>query len=163
MANRSKNRSFNAPRQHGWRNVRVNDARTSQRLKGASPDVRLRAAEILEKAKQAKEVEAAQNTYMGFVKHMWPAFIEGRHHKIMAEAFERIASGELKRLIVNMPPRHTKSEFASYLLPAWFLGQMPEKRLSRQRTPPSYLWVLAERSETLWIRRTSRRSFPIYS
>ena len=66
---------------------------------------------------------------MGFVKHMWPAFIEGRHHKIMAEAFERIARGELKRLIVNMPPRHTKSEFASYLLPAWFLGQMPEKKI----------------------------------
>jgi predicted phage terminase large subunit-like protein len=101
----------------------------AKRLKGASPDVRLRAAEILEKAKQAKEVEAAQNTYMGFVKYMWPAFIEGRHHKIMAEAFERIASGELKRLIVNMPPRHTKSEFASYLLPAWFLGQMPEKKI----------------------------------
>ena len=73
--------------------------------------------------------ESAQNTYMGFVKEMWPAFIEGRHHKIMAEAFEKIARGELKRLIVNMPPRHTKSEFASYLLPAWFLGQFPEKKI----------------------------------
>ena len=101
----------------------------AKKLKGAPAGVRLRAAELLEKAKQAKEVEAAQNTYMGFVKHMWPAFIEGRHHKIMAEAFERIARGELKRLIVNMPPRHTKSEFASYLLPAWFLGQMPEKKI----------------------------------
>ena len=101
----------------------------AKKLKGAPTEVRLRAAELLEKAKQAKEVEAAQNTYMGFVKHMWPAFIEGRHHKIMAEAFERIARGELKRLIVNMPPRHTKSEFASYLLPAWFLGQMPEKKI----------------------------------
>ena len=47
----------------------------------------------------------------------------------MAEAFERVASGELKRLIINMPPRHTKSEFASYLLPAWFLGQYPEKKI----------------------------------
>ncbi len=66
---------------------------------------------------------------MGFVKHTWPAFIEGRHHKIMAESFERIAKGELKRLIINMPPRHTKSEFASFLLPAWFLGQFPEKKI----------------------------------
>jgi hypothetical protein len=47
----------------------------------------------------------------------------------MGEAFERVAKGELKRLIVNMPPRHTKSEFASYLLPAWFLGQYPEKKV----------------------------------
>jgi predicted phage terminase large subunit-like protein len=47
----------------------------------------------------------------------------------MAEAFERVASGELKRLIINMPPRHTKSEFASYLLPSWFLGKYPEKKI----------------------------------
>ena len=84
---------------------------------------------LLDDLDSAKKRENAQNTYMGFVKEMWPAFIEGRHHKIMADAFEKIARGELKRLIVNMPPRHTKSEFASYLLPAWFLGQFPEKKI----------------------------------
>ena len=84
---------------------------------------------LLEDYEQALKVQNAQNSYMGFVQHMWPAFIKGRHHKIMAEAFERIARGELKRLIINMPPRHTKSEFASYLLPAWFLGQYPEKKI----------------------------------
>jgi predicted phage terminase large subunit-like protein len=47
----------------------------------------------------------------------------------MGGAFERVARGELKRLIINMPPRHTKSEFASYLLPAWFLGNFPEKKI----------------------------------
>jgi len=40
-----------------------------------------------------------------------------------------VAKGELKRLIINMPPRHTKSEFASYLLPAWFLGRYPNKKV----------------------------------
>ena len=63
--------------------------------------------------------EQAQKYFMPFVNVMWPSFIAGRHHAIMAKAFERVASGELKRLIINMPPRHTKSEFASYLLPAW--------------------------------------------
>ena len=101
----------------------------AKRLKGASPEVKLRAAEIMSQIEQAKKVEHAQETFMGFVKYMWPAFIEGRHHKIMAEAFEKIARGELKRLIINMPPRHTKSEFASYLLPAWFLGQYPGKKI----------------------------------
>jgi predicted phage terminase large subunit-like protein len=47
----------------------------------------------------------------------------------MARAFEKVAKGDLKRLIINMPPRHTKSEFASYLLPSWFLGQYPEKKV----------------------------------
>jgi predicted phage terminase large subunit-like protein len=60
---------------------------------------------------------------------MWPIFISGKHHQIMANAFERVARGELKRLIINMPPRHTKSEFASYLLPAWFLGKFPHKKI----------------------------------
>ena len=66
-------------------------------------------------------VERCRESFLFFVRQMWPGFISGRHHQIMAEAFERVAAGELKRLIINMPPRHTKSEFASYLLPSWFL------------------------------------------
>jgi predicted phage terminase large subunit-like protein len=47
----------------------------------------------------------------------------------MAKKFEEIADGKVKRLIINMPPRHTKSEFASYLLPAWYLGRFPNKKI----------------------------------
>jgi predicted phage terminase large subunit-like protein len=78
---------------------------------------------------KADRVERCRDGFMPFVNSMWSAFIAGRHHKIMADAFERVASGELKRLIINMPPRHTKSEFASYLFPAWFLGKFPEKKI----------------------------------
>ncbi|NBS67497.1 hypothetical protein EBT31_01095 [bacterium] len=70
-----------------------------------------------------------KDRFMPFVREMWSAFIPGRHHAVMADAFERVARGELKRLIINMPPRHTKSEFASYLFPAWFLGNYPEKKI----------------------------------
>jgi len=73
--------------------------------------------------------EKAQKSFMAFVKEMWPGFIHGRHHALMAKKFEEIAEGKLKRLIINMPPRHTKSEFASYLLPAWFLGRYPNKKV----------------------------------
>jgi len=73
--------------------------------------------------------EESRQSFMTFVKKVWPHFIEGAHHKRMANAFERVARGECKRLIINMPPRHTKSEFASYLLPAWFLGNFPEKKI----------------------------------
>ena len=72
---------------------------------------------------------AAQVDFIKFAKLMWPEFILGRHHKIMADAFERVLNGQCKRLIINMPPRHTKSEFASYLLPAWFLGRFPHKKV----------------------------------
>jgi predicted phage terminase large subunit-like protein len=73
--------------------------------------------------------EKGQNNFLSFVKTMWPGFISGRHHAVMAKKFEDLASGKTKRLIINMPPRHTKSEFASYLLPAWFLGKFPEKKI----------------------------------
>ena len=73
--------------------------------------------------------ERCRESFIFFVSQMWPGFISGKHHQIMADAFERVAAGELKRLIINMPPRHTKSEFASYLLPAWFLGMFPQKKI----------------------------------
>ena len=84
---------------------------------------------ILADLVETKKQELARGSFLGFVQHVWPAFIQGRHHKVVAEAFERVIKGDLKRLIINMPPRHTKSEFASYLLPAWFLGQNPGKKV----------------------------------
>jgi predicted phage terminase large subunit-like protein len=83
----------------------------------------------LEKRDALFEKQQARDTFMGFVNKVWPEFIGGRHHKIMAKAFEKAIKGETKRLIINMPPRHTKSEFASYLLPAWFLGKFPNKKV----------------------------------
>jgi len=85
--------------------------------------------DLINELEESENKEKARDSFIGFVKHAWPAFIEGRHHKIMADAFDRVARGDLKRLIVNMPPRHTKSEFASYLLPAWFLGNFPDKKI----------------------------------
>jgi len=91
-------------------------------------DLRALEAQLI-KLETLKKREVAQTKFIKFVEKVWPTFISGRHHKIMADAFERVANGELKRLIINMPPRHTKSEFASYLLPAWFLGKFPHKKV----------------------------------
>jgi len=91
-------------------------------------DLRVLEAQLL-KLEKLKKQELSQEKFIKFVETVWPTFISGRHHKIMAAAFERVARGELKRLIINMPPRHTKSEFASYLLPAWFLGKYPHKKV----------------------------------
>jgi predicted phage terminase large subunit-like protein len=83
----------------------------------------------LDKLTELKTKKLAQDKFLKFVEQVWPTFIGGRHHAKMADAFERVARGECKRLIINMPPRHTKSEFASYLLPAWFLGKYPGKKI----------------------------------
>jgi len=81
----------------------------------------------------ADELKNMQNLvthdFLNFVKYMWPAFIEGKHHKDISQKFNDLATGKITRLIVNMPPRHTKSEFASYLLPAWMIGKNPNLKI----------------------------------
>ena len=71
----------------------------------------------------------AKNDFLSFVKCMWPDFIEGAHHRHVAQKFNDLADGKITRLIVNMPPRHTKSEFASYLLPSWMVGRNPKLKI----------------------------------
>ena len=98
-------------------------------LKKFPKDEQQAIAEILDELNTRKLRERAADDFMVFVNEMWPNFIHGRHHEKMARAFERVANGECKRLIINMPPRHTKSEFASYLLPSWFFGKNPGKKI----------------------------------
>ena len=83
--------------------------------------------ELLEE--QLRKLNLAEKRFIPFVKHVWPEFIEGDHHRKIAKKFEDIANGKIKRLIVNMPPRHTKSEFASYLFPAWMVGKNPKLKV----------------------------------
>ena len=93
------------------------------------PDVRktFRQLQVLHAEKKIQN--KAKSDFLSFVKAVWPEFVEGPHHRHIAEKFNKLATGELKRLIVNMPPRHTKSEFASYLLPAWMVGRNPKLKI----------------------------------
>ena len=94
------------------------------------PDDVLKEIYLLEEqAKRLDMRDKAQEDFMSYVHHVYDNFIEGTHHRIIAEKLERIANGDLKRLIVNMPPRHSKSEFASYLMPSWFLGRNPKLKI----------------------------------
>jgi len=94
-----------------------------------SDELQERVAKLQLRLAQLDRIEHCQQDFLSFVKAVWPEFIAGEHHRIIAEKFQRVANGELKRLIINMAPRHTKSEFASYLLPAWFIGQNPAMKI----------------------------------
>ena len=84
---------------------------------------------LLEELEKREFQEKSTSTFMEFVKSIWKEFINGDHHVKMAKAFDDIATGKLKRLIINMPPRHTKSEFASHLFPAYLLGKNPKLKI----------------------------------
>ena len=84
---------------------------------------------LLETYDSLRAKEKARGDFLAFVKQVWPGFVSGNHHRIMADAFNRVARGELRRLIINMPPRHTKSEFASVHFPAYYLGLFPDRKV----------------------------------
>ena len=73
--------------------------------------------------------ESSRQNFIDFARYVWPAGIISGHHQKMAAAFDRIINGTLKRLIISMPPRHSKSEYASYLLPAYAIGRTPNLKI----------------------------------
>lgn len=62
-----------------------------------------------------------------FTEYTFPQYVSAPHHTLIAEHLEAVARGEIDRLMINMPPRHGKSELASRRFPAWFLGKHPDK------------------------------------
>tara|TARA_A100001201_G_scaffold924_1_gene2377 strand:+ start:446 stop:1909 length:1464 start_codon:yes stop_codon:yes gene_type:complete len=98
-------------------------------IKKLPPDAKRQFVKYAQKLAEKKKGSQVHSNFLKFVKHVWPQFIEGSHHKIIAEKFNDIANGKIKRLIINMPPRHTKSEFASNLLPAWMVGRKPDLKI----------------------------------
>lgn len=97
---------------------------------GAIPvEQKIEILSLLERLEETRKIDAAHERFLDYVKFMWEDFILGSHHKIMAEAFDEIIEGKNDRLIICMPPRHTKSEFASIYLPSYFLGKYPNKKI----------------------------------
>lgn len=72
---------------------------------------------------------ASRDNLLDFAAHVYPGYKVGPHHRRLAHIFEDIAAGKKKRVIVNIAPRHGKSELISYLAPAWFLGKYPHKKV----------------------------------
>ena len=73
--------------------------------------------------------EKCKESFLEYIRYIWPGFIEGDHHRIIAKKLTAVAQGKCKRLIVNMPPRHTKSEFASVYFPSWIMGLKPQMKI----------------------------------
>jgi hypothetical protein len=73
--------------------------------------------------------EKATTSFLDFCKYVWPEMLVGEHHKIIAEAFDRVIAGKCKRLMIAMPPRHGKSQLGSYLFPAYVMGRIPDSKL----------------------------------
>ena len=94
-----------------------------------SPAEKLEFLEELEEQARRVRLRKAQTSMTAFAHAVYPGFKEGAHHRKLAQIFKDVAEGKKRRVIINIAPRMGKSEFSSYLFPAWFLGQYPEKKI----------------------------------
>ena len=87
-----------------------------------------------------QKAAAAHDDLLEFAEFMMPdtdapddvtksSYITALHHRAIAAALEQVEAGKIKRLIINVPPRHGKSQLSSRLFPAWFMGRHPEQSL----------------------------------
>ena len=73
--------------------------------------------------------DRATTGFLDFCRYVWPEMLVGEHHLRIAKALDRVVSGECKRLMIAMPPRHGKSQMGSYLFPAYLMGRDPTSKL----------------------------------
>ena len=96
-------------------------------------EIEVRNTEKEIKAKEAKRElakrELARRHLLPFVQFRFPSYQTNWHHTLLADALERVENGTLKRLIVNMPPRHGKSELVSVNFPAWCMGRNRDRSI----------------------------------
>lgn len=66
---------------------------------------------------------------LGFTEYTHPCWKTGNHHRLICEYLEKVERGEIDRLMIFAPPRHSKSELASRRFPAWYLGRHPDHQI----------------------------------
>ncbi len=90
---------------------------------------KLEALELIDRVEENKKKQLARGDMIEFAKAVYPGFKVGPHHRKLAKIFADVISGKKKRVIINIAPRMGKSEFSSYLFPAFFLGNYPDKKI----------------------------------
>ena len=108
---------------------RLSDAEIAVLLKSLTPQQKLEFLEDLDEQTRRVSLKRSQTSLTAFAHHVYPGFKEGPHHRKLAQIFKDVIDGKKKRVIINIAPRMGKSEFSSYLFPAWFLGQYPDKKI----------------------------------
>lgn len=79
--------------------------------------------------KKTFQIEKAKRHLIDFTSYTMPEYQRNWHHERLCEALDKLVTGEIKRLMVFMPPRHGKSELGSRRFPAYVLGKDPNAQI----------------------------------
>ena len=72
---------------------------------------------------------AAKKSLIGFARYTMPEYMPGWYHQFISDTVDEMITGNLRRLIISLPPRHGKSELISRRLPAYLLGIEPDTNI----------------------------------
>lgn len=73
--------------------------------------------------------ELARRNILDFTKYIKKDYQANWHHELLCKYLTRFINGDIKRLMVFMPPQHGKSELVSRMLPAYILGKTPKSKI----------------------------------
>ncbi len=93
-----------------------------------SPRERRRYSRALKRLPLVEEREALEDSLIKFFEAAWPEVDPAQldlnwHHRAIAEHLEAVTRGQIRKLLINIPPRHTKTLLASVIFPAWVWAQ----------------------------------------
>jgi predicted phage terminase large subunit-like protein len=80
------------------------------------------------------KAEKALRSFSAFVRYTWPIIESGTsliwnwHMDAICEHLQAVHNGDIKRLLINMPPRHGKSSLISVIWPVWSITLNPADR-----------------------------------
>ncbi len=82
---------------------------------------------------QPLRLEMARRNLLHYARYIFEeeyetTLLEAWYHTLLCNALTRVAKGEIKRLIINIPPAYGKTEFAVRLFVSWVMGNAPKKR-----------------------------------
>jgi predicted phage terminase large subunit-like protein len=122
--------SGRSPEAENVENLKVKGFSYAKLAEGEDPDwvARFVDAEITAGAAESEAAasrEAARQSLTQFIRVAMPDIEPARHHEFIISKLEAVARGEIKRLMLFLPPGSAKSTYASVLFPPWFMGNHP--------------------------------------
>ncbi len=92
----------------------------------------MKVTELQEQITQLKtyiHAKKCQDDLITFTQALFPDYECAKHHRLIADKLMAVERGEIKKLMIQCPPRHGKTELASIRFPAWFIGRNPSKQI----------------------------------
>jgi hypothetical protein len=124
---------------------------TSSRLRTTKPNPRLAQPDL------DSDQVVLSNSLRGYIRHAWhvvepsTVYLENWHIDLIAEYLEAVTAGQIKRLLINMPPRYAKSTCVSIMWPTWVWTRegFPGKPHNPVLEGPGTRWIFASYADEL--------------